>query len=258
MSVDAFLTLSLALIGLVMGSAVSALAWRLPRGRSWVHGRSACPSCGHVLTVADLVPVLSWVLSRGHCRHCGTRVSARYPLNEIVCALWAVLVFRHTGLAPMMPLVLLWGWILVALLWIDYDFQLLPDALTLPGALIAIAAAALGPGGRHALFGVLMGAGLLWVVGELYFRIRRIEGMGGGDVKLALMFGALLGPWGALLTILLAAFAGSLWGGVLMLRGQGDGRTALPFGTLLAPAAMVVYLAGDRLLAAYLGLIAPR
>lgn len=258
MSIDTFFLVSVALIGLVMGSAVSALAWRLPRGRSWVHGRSACPSCGHLLSPLELVPLLSWLLSRGRCRHCAARVSARYPVNELVCALWAVLVYRHTGLVPMMPFVLLWGWMMVALLWIDYDFQLLPDVLTFPGSLIAITAAALGPGGRHALFGVLMGAGLLWVVAELYFRVRRIEGMGGGDVKLAAMFGALLGPWGALLTILLAAFAGSLWGGVLMLRGQGDGKTALPFGTLLAPAAMVVYLVGDAMLSAYLGLIAPR
>ena len=258
MSIDTFFLVSVALIGLVMGSAVSALAWRLPRGRSWVHGRSACPSCGHLLSPLDLVPLLSWLLSRGRCRHCAAPVSLRYPFNELACALWAVLVYRHTGLVPMMPLVLVWGWMMVALLWIDYDFQLLPDALTFPGSLIAIAAAALGPGGRHALFGVLMGAGLLWVVAELYFRVRRIEGMGGGDVKLAAMFGALLGPWGALLTILLAAFAGSLWGGLLMLRGQGDGKTALPFGTLLAPAAMVVYLAGDAMLSAYLGLIAPR
>ncbi len=258
MSIDLFFTISLALLGLVMGSAVSALAWRLPRGRSWVHGRSACPSCDHVLAALDLVPVLSWLATRGRCRHCGCRVSPRYPANEIVCALWAVLVYRHTGLAPMMPLVLLWGWLMVALLWIDFDFQLLPDALTFPGTLIAIAASALGPGSRHALFGVLMGAGLLWLVAEVYLKLRKIEGMGGGDVKLAAMFGALLGPWGALLTIMLAAFAGSLWGGVLMLRGQGDGKTALPFGTLLAPAAMVVYLVGDRMIGAYLGLIAPR
>lgn len=257
MSVDTFFLVTAALFGLVMGSAVSALAWRLPRGKSWVHGRSACPSCGHELAARDLVPVLSWALARGRCRHCQAPVSARYPVNELLCALWAVLVYRHTGIAPMMPLVLFWGWILVALLWIDYDFQLLPDALTFPGTLIAIAAAALGPGSRHALFGVLLGAGLLWLVAEVYLRVRRIEGMGGGDVKLAAMFGALLGPWGALLTIMLAALAGSLWGGVLMLRGKGDGRTALPFGTLLAPAAMVVYLVGEPIIAAYIGLLRP-
>lgn len=255
MSIDAFFMLSAGLLGLVMGSAVSALAWRLPRGRSWVHGRSVCPSCGHTLAAWDLVPVLSWLSTLGRCRYCRTRVSARYPANEILCALWAVLVYRHLGIQPMLPLVFAWGWIMVTLLWIDFDFQLLPDALTFPGTLIAIAAAALGPGSRHALFGVLMGAGLLWLVAEVYLRVRRIEGMGGGDVKLAAMFGALLGPWGALFTIILAALAGSLWGGVLMLRGQGDGRTALPFGTLLAPASMVVYLAGDSLLAAYLGLL---
>jgi leader peptidase (prepilin peptidase)/N-methyltransferase len=254
---DTFVTLVLAAIGLVMGSAVSALAWRLPRGASWVHGRSACTACGHVLGPRDLVPLLSWALARGRCRYCGAPVSLRYPLNELVSAAWSVGAWWVTGWSPMLPLVLVWGWMLLALLWIDLDFQLLPDALTFPGTLIAIAAAALGPGGRHALFGVLMGAGLLWLVAEVYFRIRRIEGMGGGDVKLAAMFGALLGPWGALLTIFLAALAGSLWGAVLMARGQGDGRTALPFGTVLCPAAMAVYLVGDPLVSAWLGLLRP-
>jgi leader peptidase (prepilin peptidase)/N-methyltransferase len=150
--------------------------------------------------------------------------------------------------------VALWGFLLVALLWIDLDFQLLPDVLTFPGTLIGIAAALLGPGPRHAMFGMLVGAGLLWLVAELYFRVRRIEGLGGGDVKLAAMFGAVLGGPLALLTIFLAAFAGSAWAGVLMARGKADAKTPLPFGTLLAPAALVTFLWGDLAFGWYLGL----
>ena len=255
MSPETRVLITLGLFGLVMGSGVTALAHRVPRHESWVHGRSRCPKCGHVLGVLDLFPVLSWLLSRGRCRHCAAPVAWRYPLTELLCGAWAVAVFLHDGLTPVYPLVAIWGFLLIALLWIDLDFQLLPDVLTLPGTLIAIAAALLGPVGvQQAMFGMLCGAGLLWLVAELYFRIRRIEGMGGGDIKLAAMFGALLGGPLALMTIFVAALFGSIWGLSLLARRKGDGMTALPFGTLLCPAAMIVYLFGDGWFRAYAGL----
>jgi len=245
----------LALLGLIMGSAVTALSWRVPRGRSWVHGRSACPTCESPLEIRDLIPVLSFALARGRCRHCGARVAWRYPLTEIVCAAWTLLLYRQIGLGPALPLLALWGYVLVALFWIDLDFQLLPDALTFPGTLLGIAAAlTLGAGARHALLGVVVGSGLLGLLAWGYLRLRKIEGMGGGDIKLAAMFGAVLGWKLTLLTLFLAAAAGSLWGGVLMARQRGTAKTALPFGTLLAPAAMVAFLWGDSWFRAYLGL----
>jgi leader peptidase (prepilin peptidase)/N-methyltransferase len=252
---DLFIGTIVAVLGLILGSAVTALSWRVPRGESWVHGRSRCPACGHVLGVADLFPVLSWALARGRCRHCGTRVSARYPATELACGAWALLAWRHLGLVPELAPVLLWGVILVALVLIDYDVQLLPDVLTLPGTVLAITAALLGPGIRHAMWGMIVGAGLLWTVSEVYFRLRKIEGMGFGDVKLAAMFGALLGGPLALLTIFLSAFAGTFAGLVIMARGRGDMKTALPFGVFLAPAAMIAYLWGDGWLAWYTSLM---
>lgn len=242
-----------AFLGLVMGSAVTAIVWRVPRGVSWIHGRSACPACGQVLGVRDLVPVLSWVVARGRCRHCGARVAVRYPLTELICGVWSVLVLRHLGLTYALPFVALWGFVLVALTWIDLDHQLLPDALTLPGTLIGVAAAALTPGGlRVAMFGMVVGSGTLSLLAWGYLRLRKIEGMGGGDIKLAAMLGALLGWKLVVLTFFMAALAGSLWGGWLILRNRGDGLTALPFGTLLCPAAMVAYLWGPAWIAAYM------
>ena len=239
-------------LGVVMGSAVTALAWRVPRGQSWVRGRSACPSCRHELEIIDLVPVLSWALQRGRCRHCNAPISPRYPLTEVLCGAWAVLLLRQVGLGWSYPLLALWGFLLIALLWIDLDFQLLPDALTFPGTLIAVAAALTIPGGaRHALLGVLTGSGILWLLAWTYLRVRRIEGMGGGDIKLAAMFGAVLGWQLTLVALFVAALAGSIWGGVLILRRRGDGMTALPFGTMLCPAALVVFLWGGSWLEAY-------
>jgi leader peptidase (prepilin peptidase)/N-methyltransferase len=236
-----------------MGSAVTALAYRVPRDLSWVRGRSACPACGHVLGIADLVPLVSWLWVRGRCRYCRARVPARYPVTEVLCAAWAALLYLHVGLVPAYPFLALWGFLLIALMWIDADFHLLPDALTFPGTLIALAAVLQLPGGaRHALFGVALGSGLLWLLAWAYWRVRGLEGMGGGDIKLAAMFGAVLGWKLTLLTLFLAALAGSVWGFTLIARHRGDGRTALPFGTLLAPSALVTFLWGETWFRVYL------
>lgn len=279
MSFPLFIGTSVTLLGLVMGSAVTALAWRVPRGESWVHGRSRCPKCGHLLGVLDLVPVLSWAANLGRCRHCRTTVSVRYPLTELACGLWALAAWGAVGLTPALPLVGLWGFLMVALFWIDLDFQLLPDILTYPGMAIGLVAALLGAGAGHvslvlsfapslrdeipriaglaieSALGMLVGAGLLWLVRAIYFRVRGIEGMGLGDVKLGAMFGALLGGPLAGVTIFLAAFAGSLVSLVLVARGRANARTALPFGTFLAPAALVSFLWGDAAFRWYLALL---
>ena len=252
---NSLLGASLFALGAVFGSAVTALSWRLPRGESWVSGRSRCPSCGHTLGPLELVPLLSWILARGRCRACGGRVSVRYPGIELACAVWALLAWGRLGLTPALAPVLLWGWLLVALVVIDLDFQLLPDALTFPGTLLGVAAALLGPGARHALLGMVVGRGYLWLFAWAWRTFLKREGMGGGDIKLAAMFGALLGPVGAFLTITLAAFGGALTGALLMARGRGGMRTELPFGAFLGPAAMVTFLWGDRLSDAYLRFI---
>jgi len=254
-SASLFVGTALGVLGAIFGSGVTALSWRLPRGESWVRGRSRCPNCGHVLGPLELVPILSWLAARGRCRHCAAPVRLRYPLIELSCAAWALLAWLRLGWVPELAPVLLWGWLLVALTVIDLDFQLLPDALTFPGTLLAVAAAWLGPGTQHALLGMVVGSGYLWLFAWIWATFLKREGMGGGDIKLAAMFGALLGPLGAFTTITVAALAGALAGAALMLRGKGGLRSELPFGTFLAPAAMLVFLWGDRLASAYLSLV---
>jgi leader peptidase (prepilin peptidase)/N-methyltransferase len=278
LSLGLFIGTSVTILGLVMGSAVTALAWRVPRGESWVHGRSRCPKCGHVLGVRDLFPVLSWLVHRGRCRHCGAPVSPRYPVTELACGAWALLAWLKLGLVPAYPLVAAWGFLLVALFWIDLDFKLLPHVLTVPGTLVGLGAALLAPGARldpagwvvgsllhlapgslpstlvGIALGVLAGAGVLWLVREAWFVVRKVEGMGFGDVMLGLMFGVLLGAWGSLLTIFLGAFAGASLSVVLMARGRAHMKSELPFGVFLAPAAMVAFLWSDPMLHWYLRL----
>jgi leader peptidase (prepilin peptidase)/N-methyltransferase len=249
---EAWILVTLGALGLVLGSAMTAIAYRVPREISWVQGRSACPRCGTRLGALDLIPLFSYLFGGGRCRHCRAPIPLRYPLIELSCAAWTLLLYRQHGLGFDYPLLAIWGGLLIALMWIDYEFQLLPDALTFPGALIAAAAVLQWPQGAwHAIYGIALGSGLLWLIAWLYWKVRKVEGMGGGDVKLAAMFGIVLGWKLTLLTLFLAALAGSLWGGFLILRRVGDGRTALPFGTLLAPAALVSFLWGERLMSAY-------
>jgi len=249
----------LAVFGLAMGSAVTALAWRVPRRISWAQGRSACPACQHSLGPADLVPLLSFVLARGRCRHCGERISWRYPVTELLCAAWALLLLLKVGLVwAYLPLAF-WGFLLVALLWIDLDFQILPDVLTWPGMGLGLAATLLlmGPraGALHAVFGVVAGSGVLGLLLWGWLTFLKREGMGLGDVKLAAMLGVVLGWKLTVITLFLASLAGSLWGAVLMARGRGGMRSELPFGTLLAPAALIAFLWAQAWLDAYLGLL---
>ncbi|MCE9627735.1 MAG: prepilin peptidase [Candidatus Eisenbacteria bacterium] len=249
-----FIGTSFCLLGAIFGSGMTALSWRLPRGESWANGRSRCPNCNHVLGPLELVPVLSWLLARGRCRFCGVPVSARYPAIELSCALWSVLAWAKLGLVPALAPVLLWGYLLVALFVIDMDFQLLPDALTLPGTLLALVASYLAHDALHSLYGIIVGAGYLWLFMWIWRTFLKRDGMGGGDIKLGAMFGALLGPFGAFLAITIAAFGGSLIGALLMARGKGGMRTALPFGAFLCPAAMIAYLWGQGWIDAYLRL----
>jgi len=262
LSLDLALGAGVAAFGLIMGSAVTAIAWRVPREISWVRGRSACPACGATLRPADLVPLFSFCFARGRCHHCHAPISRRYPLTELLCGTWAVLLFIQVGLVwAFLPLAL-WGFLLIALFWIDFDFKLLPDVLTFPGVLLGLAAALLlhgfGPGARHALLGLVTGSGVLWLLAWAWIVFRKIEGMGGGDVKLAAMFGVVLGWQLTLLTMFAASLAGSLWGVALMLRGRGGMKSELPFGTLLAPAAMIVFLWGHGWVQAYVRLLGGR
>ena len=251
-----------AILGLIMGSAVTAIAWRVPRKISWARGRSACPACATALGPADLVPLLSFALARGRCRHCGAPISWRYPLTELMCGAWAVLLYARLGFVwACLPLGL-WGFLLVALFWIDLEFRELPDVLTFPGVLLGLAGTWLllgfGPGARHALLGLVTGSGMLWLLAWAWILFRKIEGLGGGDIKLAAMFGVVLGWKLTLLAMFVASLAGSLWGVALMLRGRGGMKSELPFGTLLAPATMIVFLWGHAWLAAYLRLLGGR
>jgi leader peptidase (prepilin peptidase)/N-methyltransferase len=237
------------LVGLVVGSFLNVLIHRLPRGESIVFPGSHCPSCGKSLGALDNVPLISWVLLRGRCRHCRATISPRYPAIELANGVLWVLAFLRAATIPELLSTIVLLSACLALLAIDAEFQLLPDAITLPCTAIGLALAAI-PGGRSLLsaaVGAAVGAGSLWLVRFAYEKLQGVEGMGLGDVKMLGMVGAFLGPWGVLLTVLLGSVAGSLVGLSLLAIRRGGMKTRLPFGVFLALGAMVSVFLADPL-----------
>lgn len=243
-------------IGAVFGSFLNVCVHRLPRGISVVTPPSSCPRCGERIRPYDNVPVLGWLWLRGKCRHCKNPISVRYPVVEALTAALYLFVVWRTGLTwSLLPaLVFVSAMIVVTL--VDYDARIVPDVITLPGTVLGVAFSFLTP---LTLVGSLIGAaagfvlflGLAWA----YRRLTGVEGLGGGDIKLAAMLGAFLGYQGLFLTIFAASLMGTVVGVSMMFLGRGGRRTALPFGTFLAPAGVAAYFWSHDVIAWYVGLL---
>ncbi len=250
------------LLGLVLGSFLNVCIYRLPRDRSIVRPGSRCPACDRPIRWYENVPVLSWVFLRGRCAGCSARISIRYPFVELLSG--AALLALWTAFGPSWAFVIssFFALALLVLFFTDLDLQLLPNAITLPGFVLGVAFAwvnpFLGEGELRriwmSLAGAALGSGLLWAVGAIWLRLRGVEAMGFGDVKMMAMVGAFTGPTGVLFTIFAASVVGAVFGLALIpLRGRSL-QDAVPFGCFLAPAAMAALLFARQALEAYLGL----
>jgi leader peptidase (prepilin peptidase)/N-methyltransferase len=242
--------------GLILGSFVNVVIYRLPRGKSIVFPSSACPACGKDIAPYDNVPILSYMMLRGRCRHCRTVISVRYPFVELVVGLASLAAYFRQGLGLEYLCELGFVAAMVALVFIDYDHRVLPNAITVPGAVLGLLLA--WPREtvtvKDSLVGALLGAGLLFLVAEVYLRVRKIEGLGMGDVKMMGMVGAFLGWKGVLLTLFLGSLLGTLVGLIVMAHQRKGLKTALPFGTFLGITAVAAQFVGPPLIDWYTGL----
>jgi leader peptidase (prepilin peptidase)/N-methyltransferase len=255
MSADAPALAALAVLGLAVGSFLNVCIHRVPRKESIVSPGSRCASCGYALRWFDNVPLLSYALLRGKCRKCGAGISIRYPIVELVTSL--IFLAHYMALGPDILLVprLLFACALIVLFAIDLEHHLLPNVITLPGILVGFAFSLLvPPGPLSSAIGILLGGGVLWLIGEAYYRYSGQEGMGGGDVKMLAMIGAFLGWELTLVTLVLSSVLGSVTGVAVLASGRGDMKYALPYGTFLALGALVASLAGADILNWYIGL----
>ncbi len=262
------------LIGLAIGSFLNVCISRMPQSESVVHPRSRCPQCRKPIAGYDNIPVLSYLLLGGRCRNCKKKISARYPLTEALTGVISMLIYFKYGLGLEFAVYLAFSAALIVLAFIDADHRILPDPITLnglwiglllslvifvPGPLLARMLQWAGysfPSDRLVSFvastvGAIVGGGILWAVGEAYFRVRGVEGMGFGDVKMMAMVGAFLGAPRTLFTIMAGSLLGSIIGLVLMRFGGKDREYELPFGTFLSFGAIVALLYGDTLIDLY-------
>ncbi|MCA1593617.1 MAG: prepilin peptidase [Acidobacteria bacterium] len=270
-----FLLFTVATVGAIIGSFLNVVIHRLPREESVVFPHSRCPSCEAAIHPYDNVPVLSWLVLRGRCRACRAPISPRYPAVEALTALLFALTFcLRSGLTLALPFDLIFVASVLALIFIDAEHMILPDVITLPGFVFALVARALVPNLygvgfladgylagwpvwavslAGAALGALVGGGFLWLVGWLWERVRGVEAMGLGDVKMMLMVGAFLGWPLTVLTIFLGVLTGSVAGIVIMFRRGRDMQMLLPFGIFLGIGAIFSMLFGQPLVEWYAG-----
>ena len=243
---NVFFDIFFAVAGAAVGSFLNVLICRIPEGQSIVFPSSHCPKCRHPIRVYDNIPLMSYLVLRGKCRDCHEKISLRYPLVEAITALMALLLFWKFGLSPQYLFSFIFTAALIVITFIDFDHQIIPDVITLPGIplFFIVAVFFMGISVWESLLGILIGGGCLFAIAFGYEVITKREGMGGGDIKLLAMLGAFLG-WKSLFFILfVSSLIGAVIGISLMIAKGKDMKYAVPFGPFLSVAAVAYLFVG--------------
>ena len=255
MTADTIWLVVFAWLGLSVGSFLNVCIHRIPSGASVANPPSRCPGCSYQLRWFDNIPVVSYIMLGGRCRQCRAPISLRYPIVELLTMAMFLLHWWMFGWTLLMAVRLAFACALIVLFAIDLEHHLLPNVITLPGIVAGLIVSTIVPPGlKDALIGTLIGGGVLWAIGEAYYRYSGREGMGGGDVKMLAMIGAFLGWKLVLVTLVLSSVAGSVIGMTVIALRRGDMKYALPYGTFLALGALAASLVGDQIVAWYVGM----
>jgi len=272
------LILLVLLFGLIIGSFLSVCIYRIPRHPSYLADlededpkpsdvqpiqfnfptRSICPACRAELSWVHNLPVLSWLLLQGRCAFCRAPISVRYPTTELLAVIALLLSLHIHGLTPTGFLIAIFIWSLIVISFIDVDFFIIPNVITIPGTLIGVILglvngytgyfqAPVASDILQSLYGIAAGGGFLLAVSEIYLRVRGREGLGLGDVKLLAMTGAFFGPECALFTIFVGSLIGTIGGVAAMIFSGHRFSQQLPFGPYLAAGTVIYLLGGPEL-----------
>jgi len=239
--VDIFFSLSCFIFGLIIGSFLNVVILRLPDPeQSIVFPASHCPACGAQIAWYDNIPLLSYLILGGRCRHCRNRISLQYPLVELACGLLLVGLYLTFGLGTSFFLSLPFVCSLLVVIVIDIRLQIIPDLISLPGIALGFLFSFINPhvSWVQSGLGILVGGGSLYLVALVYALLTGREGMGGGDIKLLAMLGAFLGIQSLLFIVFASSITGSLAGILAMLYQKKGGQTRIPFGPFLSLAAL--------------------
>jgi leader peptidase (prepilin peptidase) / N-methyltransferase len=256
-----YLTLLAFFFGACIGSFLNVCIYRIPREESVIHPRSHCPNCNTMIAWHDNIPLVSYLVLRARCRHCGKGITPRYFLVELLTAVLFLLVWNRYGF----EVVTLVYWLAISGLilgtFVDFEHMIIPDRVSLGGIATGLVFSALVPSlhGKDDLLGGLFagavgaaaGSGLLWLVAELGRFIFKKDAMGLGDVKLLGAIGAYLGWQGVIFTIMISSLLGSIVGISLIASGRKEWQSRIPYGPYLAAAALIWILGGNAWWEAY-------
>jgi leader peptidase (prepilin peptidase)/N-methyltransferase len=242
------------IFGALVGSFLNVCIYRLPKEESIVWPGSHCPHCRKSIRFYDNIPLISYILLKGKCRHCHGPISIQYPLIEGITAFVALIIFMKFG--PSLSFLIYFAFVaaLIVITVIDLYHQIIPDVISLPGIGVGLLASLVLPQFTFfdSLIGFLLGGGSLFLVATLYQWLFKREGMGGGDVKLLAMIGAFLGWKAVILTILLGSLVGSITGIIIMVLKGKDFKYAIPFGPFLSLGAVIALFYQNEILFWYL------
>lgn len=238
--------------GLVIGSFLNVVIYRLPTGKSIIYPPSHCPNCGHKLSMLELIPVLSYIFLRGKCKNCKADISIRYPIIELLTGIIFIINYIYISDLIILAAGLVFSSLMIVLTMIDVDHQILPDQLTLGGLVVGLSFSFFRTDITfiYSLLGILAAGGLLFLIAFL-----SKGGMGGGDIKMMAMVGSFTGPVIAVTAVFLGALIALMAHLPGVISGKTGMKTKLPFGPFLAVASLILWFYSEELFAMYLSLI---
>ncbi len=253
--IEVILIFILGLLGLIVGSFSNVCIYRIPRNESIIYPASHCPKCGSPIKSVDNIPLLSYILLKGRCRNCKSKIPIHYPVVEFLTGLVYLIIYLIYGLSIQTLIYILLSSALIIIAFIDLNEQIVPDVISLPGIVIGFILSFFVPyiSFVNSFLGVVVGGGIILIIGLAGSLIFKKEAMGGGDVKLAAMIGAFLGWRYIIISLFLGFFSGALAGISLILLKIKKREDAIPFGPFIVLGSLITLLWGKQIISWYRG-----
>lgn len=242
-------------LGLIVGSFSNVCIYRIPRNESIIYPASHCPKCRSNISPKDNIPLLSYILLKGRCRNCKSKISIQYPIVEFLTGLTYLIIYLAYGLSVQTLIYIILSSALIIIAFIDLNEQIVPDVISLPGIVIGfiISFFVSHISYMNSALGVLVGGGIILIIGLAGSIIFKKEAMGGGDVKLAAMIGAFLGWRYIMISLFLGFFLGALAGIILILSKIKSREDVIPFGPFIVLGSFITLLLGEKIISWYIG-----
>ena len=243
------------ILGLIVGSFSNVCIYRIPRNESIIYPASHCPKCRSNISPKDNIPLLSFILLKGRCRNCKSKISIQYPIVELLTGLTYLIIYLIYGLSIQTLIYIILSSALIIIAFIDLNEQIVPDVISLPGIVIGFILSFFVPyiSFINSGLGVVVGGGIILVIGLAGSVIFKKEAMGGGDVKLAAMIGAFLGWKYILISLFLGFFLGALIGIILIMSKIKSREDVVPFGPFIILGSFITLLWGEKIISWYIG-----